>query len=143
MTNGVAAGLALTGRILGGHQDWASAFDPWSTRELAGLPESARVNASVAVELTTGWLRPLLALGSGAALDEGAGEVRLDRVGTPTAGCRVDGVEHAVSAVCSHLGGIVRWNDAERSWDCPLHGSRFDPEGQVLEGPATCGLRRR
>ncbi|MDI6911599.1 FAD-dependent oxidoreductase [Nocardioides sp.] len=142
MTNGVAAALALAGRSLGGHQEWAAAFDPWSSRELAGLPESARLNASVAVELTTGWLRPLLALGSG-TVDEGAGEVRLDRVGTPTAVCRVDGVEHAVSAVCSHLGGIVRWNDAERSWDCPLHGSRFAPEGQVLEGPATCGLRRR
>lgn len=142
MTNGVAAALALAGRILDGHQQWASAFDPWSTRELAGLPESARLNASVAVELTTGWLRPLLTLGSG-TVAEGVGEVRLDRVGTPTAVCRVDGVEHAVSAVCSHLGGIVRWNDAERSWDCPLHGSRFDPEGRVLEGPATCGLRRR
>jgi glycine/D-amino acid oxidase-like deaminating enzyme/nitrite reductase/ring-hydroxylating ferredoxin subunit len=142
MTNGVAAGLALSGRILGGHQDWASAFDPWSTRELAGLPESARLNASVVVELTTGWLRPLLSRGA-STIAEGAGEVRLDRVGTPTALCRVEGVDHATSAVCSHLGGIVRWNDAERSWDCPLHGSRFDPEGQVLEGPATCGLRRR
>ena len=142
MTNGVAAALALAGRILGGHQEWAAAFDPWSSRELAGLPESARLNASVAVELTTGWLRPLLTLGSG-EVDEGAGEVRFDRIGTPTAVCRVDGVEHAVSGVCSHLGGIVRWNDAERSWDCPLHGSRFDPEGRLLEGPATCGLRRR
>ena len=142
MTNGVAAALALAGRILDGHQEWASAFDPWSTRELAGLPESARVNAEVAVELTTGWLRPLRGLG-GATPAEGAGEVRLDRIGTPTAVSRTDGVDHAVSAVCSHLGGIVRWNDAERSWDCPLHGSRFGPEGHVLEGPATCGLRRR
>ena len=142
MTNGVAAALALAGRILGGHQEWASAFDPWSTREIAGLPESARLNAAVAVELTTGWLRPLRGLGSGSPV-EGAGEVRLDRLGLPTAVCRVDGIEHAVSAVCSHLGGIVRWNDAERSWDCPLHGSRFGPDGQVLEGPATCGLRRR
>lgn len=45
--------------------------------------------------------------------------------------------------VCSHLGGIVTWNDAEQSWDCPLHGSRFDPDGEVLEGPATCRLRRK
>ena len=47
------------------------------------------------------------------------------------------------SVVCTHLGGVVRWNDAERSWDCPLHGSRFADDGDVLEGPATCGLRRR
>jgi glycine/D-amino acid oxidase-like deaminating enzyme len=47
------------------------------------------------------------------------------------------------SKVCTHLGGVVTWNDAERSWDCPLHGSRFDDDGAVLEGPAVCGLRRR
>lgn len=143
MTNGVAAALALAGRLLGGHQEWSSAFDPWSSRELAGLPETTRLNAEVAVEMTLGWLRPLRSPGSASGLGEGEGEVRLDRVGTPTAVCRVDGTEHAASAVCSHLGGVVRWNDAERSWDCPLHGSRFGPDGQVLEGPATCGLRRR
>lgn len=45
--------------------------------------------------------------------------------------------------VCSHMGGILTWNDAEQSWDCPLHGSRFDPDGEVLEGPAVCPVRRR
>ena len=43
--------------------------------------------------------------------------------------------------VCAHLGGVLAWNDAEDSWDCPLHGSRFAPDGTVLEGPAVRPLR--
>ncbi|MCB0897149.1 MAG: FAD-dependent oxidoreductase [Nocardioides sp.] len=115
LTNGVAAALALSGRILGGHLPWASAYEPWSTRELSGLPDGLRINAGVAVEMTTGWFHKL----TGAI---GGGEER---------------------PVCTHLGGVLRWNDAEESWDCPLHGSRFAPDGSVLEGPATCPLQLR
>ena len=51
------------------------------------------------------------------------------------------GTFHVRSAVCPHLGCHVRWNKAERSWDCPCHGSRFDIEGAVLNGPATTCLK--
>ena len=53
---------------------------------------------------------------------------------------RIDGTEHRVSPVCPHLGGIVNWNDADQAWECPLHGSRFAPDGTLLEGPATRDL---
>lgn len=113
LTNGVAAALALTARLTGERLDWAPIFEPWHRTEAAGLGSVLRSNADVALELASGWLRP-----SG-----GDGEGR--------------------SRVCTHLGGKVAWNDAEGSWDCPLHGSRFDTDGAVLEAPARCGLRRR
>jgi len=53
-----------------------------------------------------------------------------------------DGTLHAVSPTCTHLGCEVRFNPAERSWDCPCHGSRFDVDGNVLEGPAVKPLAR-
>jgi Rieske Fe-S protein len=70
---------------------------------------------------------------------EGAGIVGRRGV-APVARSTVDGRTCTLSAVCTHLGGVVRWNDAERSWDCPLHGSRFAADGTVLEGPATAPL---
>ena len=54
-----------------------------------------------------------------------------------------DGTLQAVSLRCTHLGCLVRWNGAEKSWDCPCHGSRFDVDGSVLEGPATHPLERK
>jgi len=54
-----------------------------------------------------------------------------------------EGELFAVSNVCPHLGCKVRWNSVETSWDCPCHGSRFRPDGTVIEGPALAGLKRK
>jgi Rieske Fe-S protein len=73
------------------------------------------------------------------------GEAAVDEMGlSPVAGYRDDqGVLHKVSAVCTHLGCVVGWNPAERSWDCPCHGSRFDLDGHVIQGPAVTDLEPR
>ncbi len=142
MTNAVAASLALSARILGGHVPWAEELYAWGRPTLSATGQTLRLNAGVAREMSVGWVRPA-GRPRRAEPEEGRGEVVLDRLGTPTATARVHGQVHRVSAVCPHLGGILRWNDAELSWDCPLHGSRFAADGERLEGPATCGLRRR
>lgn len=138
MTNGVAAAILLATRILGGgRKQWSGAFDSWSTHELSGLSTALKLNLEVGVYLAAGWVTPAL-LRDGVPA-EGDGKVH----GPPwhlSACSTVDGVQRCVSPVCTHLGGVLAWNDAERSWDCPLHGSRFAPDGTVLEGPATRDL---
>jgi glycine/D-amino acid oxidase-like deaminating enzyme len=140
MTNGAAAALALSGRLLGERPDWDGAFASWSTRELRGLSTALASNLEVGFNLAKGWITPAAHIGRQLLGEDAPGVVS----GPPwhlQARCRVDGVEHRVSPVCPHLGGIVNWNDADRAWECPLHGSRFAPDGTLLEGPATRGLR--
>jgi len=147
MTNGIAAAHVLAASLEGEEGEegevphWSRAFGTWSPREAKGLPSAARANAEVGLAMTAGWLRPLLG-GGGSTPAEGEGRVRRSGL-LPEAASTTDGVLRRVSGVCTHLGGVVAWNDAERSWDCPLHGSRFDADGEVLEGVATCGLARR
>jgi Rieske Fe-S protein len=73
------------------------------------------------------------------------GEARVLRDGLGKSGVYRDddGELHGVSLRCTHLGCLLRFNGAERSWDCPCHGSRFDVDGGVLEGPAVHPLESR
>ncbi|MBF6301662.1 FAD-dependent oxidoreductase [Nocardia amamiensis] len=138
LTNGVAAAIALAGRRVGDPPDWAGALASWRPSELKALPTATKVNGAVAQHLSAGWLRAVTRH-DGAAPAEGCGAVLREGL-HPTAVCTVDGTTTRVSAICPHLYGIVSWNDAERTWDCPLHGSRFAPDGTLLEGPATRSL---
>ncbi|KQO03294.1 FAD-dependent oxidoreductase [Arthrobacter sp. Leaf234] len=137
MTNAVAASLALAGEILGGNMPWAATLYRTKVSPADAL-QTAQANAVVGLELVTGWLSGLAKSGTSTP---GEGEGRVIREGARPIGiCTVDGVQHRVSAVCPHLKGILSWNDAERSWDCPLHGSRFTADGTLLEGPSTSDL---
>ncbi len=133
MTHGTIAGILLRDLILGRENKWASLYDP-SRKTLLAAPNFVAENLNVASEYME-WITPgdvpsveKINRGRGAIIRRGLFKVAV---------CRDDAGElHELSAVCPHLGCIVAWNPTELSWDCPCHGSRFDVDGKVLNGPA-------
>ena len=142
MTNAVAAALHLSGVILEGQMPWADQLEHRITKP-AGVVSALAPNVEVAVELAKDWVQAELGALPGEPPAEGESFVGRGPGGKPEAVSTVDGQTCRLSAVCTHMGGIVRWNDAEKSWDCPLHGSRFAADGTRLEGPAVHDLARR
>jgi glycine/D-amino acid oxidase-like deaminating enzyme/nitrite reductase/ring-hydroxylating ferredoxin subunit len=141
LSTGTIAARILADRILGRPNTWAHTFTP--TRfDLRSTGPLARLGAEFGLDLIGDRLRPADASsvdevrrGTAAVLRHGH---RRTAVYRDTAGD-----VHAVSARCTHLGCMLRFNAAETSWDCPCHGSRFDVDGAVLEGPAVAALARQ
>jgi glycine/D-amino acid oxidase-like deaminating enzyme/nitrite reductase/ring-hydroxylating ferredoxin subunit len=139
MTHGALAGMLIADLIHGRKNAWAKLYDPArKPKSLSALREYVKETGNVAKGYAK-WLKPAasaggqIARGSGAVLGRGLSKIAV----------YVDeqGGRHECSAVCPHLAGVVQWNSAERSWDCPCHGSRFDPYGRVMTGPAQRDLK--
>lgn len=142
MTNAVAAALTIAADMLGGRLDWASTLRDHHL-SLFDVRDALSTNIAVAGRMVGGWVGAEIA-GSVDDADPAEGEGVIAREGlAPVGVSRVEGRVCRVSGVCPHLGGILSWNAAERSWDCPLHGSRFASDGTRLEGPALDDLERR
>jgi glycine/D-amino acid oxidase-like deaminating enzyme/nitrite reductase/ring-hydroxylating ferredoxin subunit len=141
LSGGTMAAMLLTDLISGRANEWAKHFDP-NRLSLRSTPKLAEMNAKVGLDMVGDRLRPAQAR---KAADIPEGEARVVQNGLGKSGVYRDeqGGLHAVSLRCTHLGCLLRFNSAERSWDCPCHGSRFDVDGAVLEGPATEPLPRR
>jgi Rieske Fe-S protein len=139
MSNGTVAALILADRIAGRVSPWAEAFDSRRRAPKASAKTFVVENAEVGVRFVGDRLRSRKAPPA-AELQPGEGGL-VDLDGRTVAGYRDDdGALHAVSPTCTHLGCRVAFNTAERSWDCPCHGSRFDVDGRVLQGPAVKDL---
>jgi glycine/D-amino acid oxidase-like deaminating enzyme/nitrite reductase/ring-hydroxylating ferredoxin subunit len=139
LTNGTAAALMLADLVRGEENPWAPTFDANRFKPLAAAPTLLKENANVGAHFFGDRLAPPDAR----SLDELApgegGIVAVD--GERSAAYRdEDGTVHTVSPICTHLYCQVKWNAAERSWDCPCHGSRFDVTGKVIHGPAVKDL---
>jgi nitrite reductase/ring-hydroxylating ferredoxin subunit len=135
MTHGALAGILISSLILGDEHPWTALYDPRRLR-LRSAPDLLGAGLHAASK----YLEWLPGIGESVKSTDdvpcGGGAI-VHRHGRPVAVHRDDaGALHERSAVCPHLGCIVHWNDAEKSWDCPCHGSRFGPRGEVIHGPA-------
>jgi Rieske Fe-S protein len=137
MTHGAIAAMILTDLIQGQENAWAKLYDPSrKTLRAAGkyVKESLNVVAQYADWVTGGDVDSIQRIVNdcGAIVRRGLSKVAVYRDEA--------GKVHECSAVCNHLGCIVQWNTAEKTWDCPCHGSRFDKWGTVINGPANQNL---
>lgn len=133
LTHGTIGGLIITDLIMNRRNKWTHLYDP-ARVSLRATPRYLKENLNTAVQYAD-WIAPKNS-DTMSELERGHGGVYRQGLQMVAVFKNDFGNLQTVSAVCSHLGGIVRWNRVEKSWDCPCHGSRFDVQGQVLEGPA-------
>jgi len=139
MTHGTIGGIIVTDIILGRANPYTELYSP-SRINLKAAGEYISENANTVYKMTKDWVSggdldnvTQLANGEGAIISSGLKKVAAYRDG--------QGVLHTCSAVCPHLGGILQWNKDEKSFDCPLHGSRFTTNGTMINGPAITDLK--
>ena len=139
LTFGTVAGMLVSDLIIGHQNPWADLYDAGRVKPMASIRNYLKENFDFPSHLIGDRFTPAQAAGTDRLReDEGA----IVRVGGKKIAAYRDpqGELHLLSPVCPHLGCYVQWNEAEKSWDCPCHGSRFNAVGQLMNGPAVSDL---
>lgn len=140
MTNSTVSAILLKDLIVKGENPWAQVYDPSRITPSATVAAKfLKENADVAVNLVSGKLLPPEIDYDIEANEGKVIEIEGKRVGAYRDG---KGELHIVDTTCTHLGCEVQWNDAETTWDCPCHGSRYSIDGDIIEGPALKPLKK-
>jgi Rieske Fe-S protein len=140
LTQGTIAAAILSELVAGRNHPDADLYAANRIGGVGAVAELVKENLSVGKDFAVGHLNRL----SGGADHLEPGEGGLLQHGGDTVGAYRDrdGELHLVKPVCTHLGCGLVWNRADTTWDCSCHGSRFGPDGGILDGPATSPLRR-
>lgn len=133
MTNSTVSAIMLRDLITKGSNPWTDAYNPSRFTPSASASSFATQNLDVAKNLFKGKLEMLPE-----TLDIKNGDAKVIRIDGHRIGAYRDekGKLHLIDTTCTHMGCELQWNSAEKSWDCPCHGSRFTYTGQIMEGPA-------
>ncbi|HWQ88364.1 MAG TPA: FAD-dependent oxidoreductase [Desulfitobacteriaceae bacterium] len=134
MTHGTIAGLILADEVRGQRHPWSSLYSP------ARFPKYLSQHKRISIFKK--WRHSIKYDDQFTDLPAGGGMVKNIRGKIVAAYRDNQNVLHAVSAICTHMGCIVVWNQFDQTWDCPCHGSRYDSKGKVIHGPALHDLAK-
>jgi glycine/D-amino acid oxidase-like deaminating enzyme/nitrite reductase/ring-hydroxylating ferredoxin subunit len=141
MTYGTLSAIILRDLITTGKSEYAELFDPNRLKPIAGFAEFA----SAAADVVSNFIKkPFNAEKIEALVDLAPGEGKIVKYeGEKIALYKdEDGKIYGISPTCNHMGCSINWNNAEKSWDCPCHGSRYNMYGEMITGPATKNQQR-
>ena len=137
MTNSMASAMIIKDLIIKGDSPWQEVYSASRNNIVAAAKKFVIENANVAKELIAGKIEVPK---NKVEIEPGEGEiieVNGNKVGTYR---DEKGVLHRVNTTCTHMGCELKWNSGEKTWDCPCHGSRFNFDGEIIEGPAVKAL---
>ncbi|UWG99008.1 FAD-dependent oxidoreductase [Dehalobacter sp. DCM] len=140
MSTSTAAALIFRDMILNGYSPWQDIYRPSRFTPIASAKSFVKENLNVAKHLISGKLSPVPDKNE---IPCGEGKI-IEYEGQRTGAYREqNGKLHLIDTTCTHMGCELQWNSAEKSWDCPCHGSRFTYSGEIVDSPALDNIEHK